>query len=223
MQDVAAMAAEEGAPFLCRLTSSSTSRDSNDMAIRKRNIKPTKTQQILEFPLVLIGGLIEGCQFVGKRLSRSRAQAQSGVKEENLSDKSAVRLQEKLSDTIQVSNDVFSVATTTRFMLYSKPHSVVIPFRLNGKLTLERGFLVEYTTDDADVLKNGTISFARRCVAGLPRSCLSMRAPAFSRLRKMRRIWHHTSRVSAAHKNPPSLEAEVLSEGRWVGLGVRDE
>lgn len=36
------------------------------MAIRKS--KPTKLQQILEFPLVVLGGMIEGCQFIARKL-----------------------------------------------------------------------------------------------------------------------------------------------------------
>ena len=60
----------------------------------------------------------------------------------------------KLSETITVSDNLFMVETTTRFLLiWTKPHSVVIPHILNGKPTMARGFLVEYTTSDPEVLE----------------------------------------------------------------------
>ena len=122
------------------------------MAIRKS--KPTKTQQILELPLTLLGGVIEGCEFVGKRLRRHRAEGLIRGEDAAPLRKSSTGLQEELSDTVQVANDIFTVTTTTRFMLvHTTPHSVVIPFRLSGRLTTERGFLVEYTTDDMTVLQ----------------------------------------------------------------------
>jgi hypothetical protein len=62
-------------------------------------------------------------------------------------------LRKKLKNTVLVMDSLFMVTTTTRFMLiYRKPHSVVIPHMLGGRRTLERGFMVEYTTKDDYVL-----------------------------------------------------------------------
>ena len=88
-----------------------------------------------------------------KTARRREAQVQIDGNEQELSGKPAVNSQQKLSDTIQVSNNVFSVVTTRRFVFCRKPHSAVIPFRLNGKFTLERGFMVVYTTEKPEVMQ----------------------------------------------------------------------
>jgi hypothetical protein len=60
----------------------------------------------------------------------------------------------KLSEDIQVDDNLFMVSTVTKWFFISKPHSVVIPHILNGKHTASRGFLVEYATSDPEILQD---------------------------------------------------------------------
>jgi len=48
--------------------------------------------------------------------------------------------------------DVFTVGVQTHFFLFKKPHAVVIPKLLAGRFTAERGFMIEFTTDDPEIL-----------------------------------------------------------------------
>ena len=48
--------------------------------------KPTKLQQILEFPLVILGGMIEGCQFIARRLRRRQFKERLEIVEKPKSD-----------------------------------------------------------------------------------------------------------------------------------------
>ncbi|MGA2863575.1 MAG: hypothetical protein ABSF95_03705 [Verrucomicrobiota bacterium] len=64
------------------------------------------------------------------------------------------KMRVKLSENIQVGDSVFTVTTTTRgLFMTTKPHSVVIPYRLHGKRTASLGLLVKYTTCDPEVLE----------------------------------------------------------------------
>ncbi len=59
----------------------------------------------------------------------------------------------KMSEDIHVDDNLFTVSTMTKWLLISKPHSVVIPHTLNGKPTASRGFRVEYATSDTEILE----------------------------------------------------------------------
>jgi hypothetical protein len=58
----------------------------------------------------------------------------------------------KLSSDIRTCGSLFQVKTVTRFLFMSKPPSAVIPLILNNRHTLDRGFLVQYTTADPELL-----------------------------------------------------------------------
>ena len=49
--------------------------------------------------------------------------------------------------------DRFTVTTKTKLFFFTKPHTSVIPFLINGRMTPERGFQVYYSTTDDDILQ----------------------------------------------------------------------
>lgn len=51
-----------------------------------------------------------------------------------------------------ISPDVFTVAVQSHFLFFSKPHAVVIPKLFAGRLTSERGFMIEFTRSDSETL-----------------------------------------------------------------------
>jgi hypothetical protein len=73
----------------------------------------------------------------------------------------------RLSTDVRTGDSLFKVKTVTRFLFISKPHSVVIPQILNNKVTLDRGFLIEYATHDPEVLGQWHTLLCRKVQAGL--------------------------------------------------------
>jgi len=57
------------------------------------------------------------------------------------------------SSSIESLGDSFTVATKTKLLFFTKPHSSVIPFLIEGRMTLERGFQIYYSTTDETVLQ----------------------------------------------------------------------
>lgn len=59
----------------------------------------------------------------------------------------------KISTSIDFADDKITVTTRMKILFVAKPHSSVIPFLLNGRMTPEKGFMVFYSAVDDDVLQ----------------------------------------------------------------------
>lgn len=59
----------------------------------------------------------------------------------------------KLKTDITIARDSFSIITQTTVFFVTKPHTSVVPFLFNGRMTPERGFQVYFSTADEGVLQ----------------------------------------------------------------------
>jgi len=58
-----------------------------------------------------------------------------------------------VTTSVDCFNDQFTVMTKTKIFLITKPHTSVIPFLRDGRVTMDKGFQVYYSTTDDEILK----------------------------------------------------------------------